>query len=200
MVLKKFWQRYSRKKRWWTILLDFSFMILVVAMLIPATRKPLSAFFIRHTLFSPSEIDEVVFMDRNSWSMGLTSIEDEEEFELERFKGKPVFVNFWATWCPPCIAEMPSIQSLYDDYKDEIAFVLVSNEKMNVIDNFLDKHAYSFPVYRLTSAVPSVFETSTIPSTYLIGPSGRILIDKKGAAKWDSRKMRKLIDDLLEKN
>jgi thiol-disulfide isomerase/thioredoxin len=196
--MKKLWQRYSRKKRWWTILLDFLFMGLLVAMLFPGTRKPVSAFLIRQTLFSPSEIDKVVYLSDDAWSMRLSSGLD-EHIALKDLKGKPVFVNFWATWCPPCVAEMPSIQNLYEEYKNEVEFVLISSEGNDVINAFMSKHGYALPVYSLLTSVPSVFETSTIPSTYLIAPSGRLLIRKTGAAKWDARKMKRLIDELLDK-
>lgn len=195
--MKKLWERYSRKKRWWTIVLDFVFMILVLAMLFPGTRKPLSAFFIRQTLFSPKEKKEVVFLSENDWEMRMSS-NSGEQVQLDDFRGKPVFLNFWATWCPPCIAEMPSIQKLHDEYKDEVAFVLISNEIPGVINSFMEKHEYTLPLYSLLSEVPSIFETSTIPATYLIAPSGRLIISKTGAAKWDSRKMKGLIDELLE--
>jgi thiol-disulfide isomerase/thioredoxin len=199
MFLKKFWEKYSRKKRWWTIALDFAFAALVIAMLFPATRKPLSAFLIRQTLFSPSQTEKVVYLSETDWALHLDSKTDvETTISLGDFKGKPVFLNFWATWCPPCIAEMPSIQELYDEYKDDVVFVLVSNESVDVVLDFFKKHEYSFPVYSLKSGVPAIFETSTIPSTYLIGPNGRLLISKTGAAKWNSGKIKSLLDDVIE--
>ncbi|WP_010664811.1 TlpA family protein disulfide reductase [Marinilabilia salmonicolor] len=196
-MLRKFWEKYSRKKRWWTIALDFIFAGLLIAMLFPATRKPLSAFLIRQTLFSPSEQEHVVYLSDKDWSMQLASEGEEGVMSLAQFQGKPVFLNFWATWCPPCIAEMPSIQELYDEYRNEVAFVLVSNESVDVIKSYFEKHGYSFPIYILRSGVPAVFETSTIPSTYLIGSNGRLLISKTGAAKWNSSKMKSLLDDLI---
>ncbi|MGM0375359.1 MAG: redoxin domain-containing protein [Bacteroidota bacterium] len=198
-ILKKGWERYRRKKRWWTIALDFLFIVLIVAMLFPATRKPLSAFFVRQTLLSPSDNDQVVFLSDSDWDMHIRQSEGDENMTLEKFHGRPVFLNFWATWCPPCIAEMPSIQELYDDYKDKVAFVLVSNESQEVIDAFMERHDYDLPVYSLTGNKPDIFETSTIPSTYFIGPSGRLLISKTGAARWNSRKVREMIDNQLEK-
>ncbi|MDI3520393.1 MAG: hypothetical protein PWR04_381, partial [Anaerophaga sp.] len=102
------------------------------------------------------------------------------------------------TWCPPCVAEMPSIQRLYDEYKDKVAFLLISNENAAVINRFIEKNEYSMPVYSLLSNVPAVFETSTIPSTYLVSPSGRLLISKTGAAKWDSPKIKKILNQLLQ--
>jgi hypothetical protein len=93
---------------------------------------------------------------------------------------------------------MPSIQRLYDEYKDEVAFILISNEDAGVISKFIEKNEYTMPVYSLLSNVPAVFETSTIPSTYLVAPSGRLLISKTGAAKWDSPKIKKMLDQLLQ--
>lgn len=197
-MIKKFWGKYSRKKRWWTITLDFVFAALLISMLFPATRKPLSAFLIRQTLFSPSETENIVYLSVDEWSMRLNSNADGKDIILGDFKGKPVFLNFWATWCPPCIAEMPSIKELYNEYKDDVAFVLVSNESTEVVNSFFEKHDYSFPVYSLSGDVPAIFETSTIPATYLIGTKGRLLISKTGAAKWDSGKMKSLLDKHIE--
>ena len=198
--LKNLWERYKRKKRWWSIALDFLFVALIVALLFPGTRKPVSAFLVRQTLFAPADHDKVTFLADRHWAMPIRELANEKgAMTLGDFQGKPVFLNFWATWCPPCIAEMPSIQDLYDDYKDEVAFVLISNESREVIDAFMERHDYTMPVFTLGGSVPPLFETSTIPSTYLIGPSGRLLIRKTGAARWDSRKVREMINGLLEK-
>ena len=196
--MKKLWERYSRKKHWWSIALDFLFILLLIGMLIPATRKPLSAFLIRQTLFSPSESDKVVYLEDKDWRLGFVSLEDGQNRQLKDFKGKPVFLNFWATWCPPCVAEMPTIQDLYNDYKDEVAFVLISNESTDVVNTFMKKHQYTLPLYSLRSNLPAVFKTSTIPTTFLIAPSGRVVISKSGAAKWDSEKIRNLLKQWSE--
>lgn len=198
--MKKLWEKYSRKKRWWSIALDFVFVLLLVGMLIPSTRKPLSAFLIRQTLFSPSEADEVVFLKESDWVMQILSADKPDVNELGDFKGKPVFLNFWGTWCPPCIAEMPSIQDLYDEYKDKVAFVLISRESSAVVQSFMEKNQYTLPAFSLKSSIPAIFETSTIPATFLISPSGRLVVQKNGAAKWDSGKMKNLLDDLIEKH
>lgn len=198
--MKKLWERYSRKKRWWSIALDFVFVLLLIGMLIPATRKPLSAFMIRQTLFSPSEADEVVFLNEGAWKMQIASEGSEDVMYLSDFEEKPVFLNFWATWCPPCIAEMPSIQDLYDEYKDKVAFVLISGESASVVEAFMEKNQYNLPVFSLKSSIPSIFETSTIPATFLISPSGRLVVQKNGAAKWDSQRIKKILDDLIEKH
>jgi thiol-disulfide isomerase/thioredoxin len=195
--MRKLWERYSRKKRWWSVVLDFVFFILLIGMLIPWTRKPLAAFFIRQTLFSPSESDKVVYLDEADWDLRFEEVGRLKELSLKDFKYRPVFLNFWATWCPPCIAEMPSIQELYDEYKEDVVFILISNESADVINAFMKKNKYSLPVYSITSRVPAIFETKTIPSTYLIGRSERLRIHKTGAAKWNSDKMKEILDKMI---
>ena len=64
-------------------------------------------------------------------------------------KEKPVFLSFWATWCPPCRAELPNIQRLHEKFGDRIAMVLASNEDVPVLEKFMLENDYDFPVYRL---------------------------------------------------
>ncbi len=196
-IFKKHWERYSRKKRWWSILLDFLFILLVLAMLFPGTRRPLSALLIRVTLFSPSDSRNVVYLSEQDQQFPLLSPTGEQTL-LAGMDGQPIFLNFWATWCPPCIAEMPSIQALYNEYGEDVAFVLVSNEPREVTQAFMKKHNYTLPTYSPLGSIPEVFDVSTIPATFLIGPNGRLLIHKTGAAKWDSRKVKTMIGELIE--
>ena len=117
---------------------------------------------------------------------------------LSELKGQVVFINFWATWCPPCIAEMPSIQNLYTDYKDKVEFLLVTNDPYSEINEFLSKNNYDFKILRPVTFNTSVFDVSTIPRTFLIDKTGRIIIDETGAANWNSDKVRLVIDNLLK--
>lgn len=195
--LSSIWMRYRQSKRWWSIVLDFLFLLLIVAMLVPATRKHLSAFVVRHTLLSPRESSKTIFLDDNDWAFRLVDYNG-NVVELEQLKGKPVFINFWATWCPPCIAELPSIQKLYDRYSDKAHFIFISNEIPEDVNRFMKKRGYSFPLYAIAGPIPDAFETSTIPATYLISKGGRLVLYKTGAAKWDSRKMFRLMDRLVE--
>jgi thiol-disulfide isomerase/thioredoxin len=167
-------------------------------MLIPQTRKPIQVLLNKGmALFSPSTIDvskQVVLKDYDWKLKDVTGI----LFDFEEAKRKVVLVNFWATWCPPCIAEMPSFQNLYNDYKDKIEFVFVSNEERSVIQEFLNDKGYTFDVVIPMTKYPDVFDVSTIPRTFLIDKTGRIVIDKTGAANWNSKSVRTTIDNLLK--
>ncbi|MGB5418505.1 TlpA family protein disulfide reductase [Algibacter sp.] len=132
------------------------------------------------------------------YNWGLKNKEG-DVFNFKSTKGKVVLLNFWATWCPPCIAEMPSMQDLYTDYKDKIEFVFVSNEDFTVINKFMAKNGYDFQVYNPVTQYPENFDISSIPRTFLIGKSGNIVIDKTGAANWNGDSVRETIETLIKK-
>lgn len=170
-------------------------LIIVVALFIfPSSR----VWITRQLTFSPSieKSERRVDIDSYNWNLkGLNT----QSVNFESFKGKVVFVNFWATWCPPCKAEMPMIQSLYDDYKDKIEFVFITNEPWNLVEKFYTKYNYNLPSYNSLSAPPEKFsETNSIPASYLIDKKGTIMVSKVGAANWNSDKIRKLLDKLIE--
>lgn len=119
------------------------------------------------------------------------------EFNFKEVKGKVVLINFWATWCPPCIAEMPSFQNLYEDYKDKVVFMFVSQDQEPRVERFIQKKEYTLPVYYEKSTTPKQLFSKSIPSTYLIDKDGKIIVAKTGAADWNSAETRGLLDGLL---
>ncbi len=195
--IKKRWQKYKSNKRWWSIALDFIFFALIVAMIFPASRKEVSAFLVRQTLLSPRASSNTTFLSDDDWSFRLVE-NNGEVVELSDLKGAPIFVNYWATWCPPCIAEMPSIQNLYDNYNGKVHFLFINNEDPTVVRSFMDKHGYELPLHNIVGRIPDLFETSTLPTTIVISPKGRVVLYKTGAARWDSNKMFKMMDEMIE--
>lgn len=102
------------------------------------------------------------------------------------FKGKTVFLNFWATWCGPCRAEMPGIQSLYEKTKGKgIEFVAVSWEDPAKVRNFIAQQKYSFPVYTFSRPSPKAYASTGIPVTFILSPDGKIVKQQVGAIDWD---------------
>ena len=114
------------------------------------------------------------------------------------YKGKVVFVNFWATWCPPCIAEMPDIHDLYTEMEStDIKFVLIAlDDDFQKAKNFVKKKEFDFPIYQLASPLPKVFESSAIPTTYVISPEGKIVVSKSGMAKYHTKKFKNFLKEL----
>lgn len=173
------------------------FLIVILLLVIPQTRQPIQVFFHKGLAkISPSTItnsDQEKLTDYN-WNL---VDQNGKPFNLEKAKEKVIFINFWATWCPPCIAEMPSIEALYKDYNDKVVFLLVSDEKPEKIKAFNTKNNYSFNFYNPVSPPPSSFETRSIPRTFVVDKSGNIVIDKGGAANWNSKTVRETLDRLL---
>ncbi|WP_338356845.1 TlpA disulfide reductase family protein [Yeosuana marina] len=174
------------------------FLLIIAILIIPQTRKPIQIFLNKGlALISPSVESKEKQTALKSYDWKLKN-ENGKVFNFESTKGKVVFVNFWATWCPPCIAEMPSIQKLYTDYQDKVIFLFVTSDFYSDINPFLDKNKYSFKVYRPLDGSTGLFDVPSIPRTFLIDQNGNIVIDESGAANWNSDKVRATIDGLLK--
>lgn len=129
---------------------------------------------------------------------------DGSTFEFEEARGKVVFINFWASWCAPCIAEMPNIQELYEDYKgnDEIMFVMIGLDREPETSHaFIERKGYTFPVYTpdYNDGIPAVYEAPSIPTTYVISRKGKIIMKKVGMANYDTDKFHKFLDKQIAK-
>jgi len=181
-------------KKNWSNLLFGAFILL---MIVPQTRMPIQVIIQRFISFSPSEIDKEDRAILNGYDWNLSSI-NSEKMNLSQSEGKVVLINFWATWCPPCVAEMPELQELYDTYGDKVDFYFVTNEKPETVNFFLEKKGYELPVYIQIEQSPTVLESSSLPTTYLLSKSGEIVMRKTGAASWNSDKVHQVLDELLK--
>tara|TARA_R110002049_G_scaffold45852_2_gene133325 strand:+ start:12158 stop:12733 length:576 start_codon:yes stop_codon:yes gene_type:complete len=144
---------------------------------------------------TPVEEREQQFLSSYHWELKDS---ENNNFNFEEAKGHVVLLNFWATWCPPCIAEMPGLQELYDDYGDKVTFLFVAQDQEKRVQKFILKKEYTLPVYYEKSTTPKQLFSKSIPSTYLIGKDGKIVVAKTGAADWNSSTSRALIDGLLK--
>lgn len=166
-------------------------------LLIPQTGMPIKVLVNRLIAFSPSEVaaEEVAILEDYDWS--LVSVEG-NPLNFSQSEGKVVFVNLWATWCPPCVAEMPSLQKLYDRYGDRMDFYFISSETSEKLENFLQKKRYNFPVYIESKSLPKILQTRSIPTTYLISKEGKIVMNETKAANWNSEKAHAIVEALLQ--
>ena len=123
--------------------------------------------------------------------------ENDQLVSLKDMPKQPYFINFWATWCPPCIAEMPGIANLYADKKDEVNFVLVSfDTDFEKAKAFKAKKGFDFPIYRIAYDLPDMYNTGSLPTTILINAQGQLALTHMGMADYDTEAFREYLEEL----
>lgn len=114
-----------------------------------------------------------------------------DTFEMADLQGKVILINFWATWCGPCVGEMPAFESLYADYADnpDVAIVAVDvEEKKKAVDYFAEVNGYTFPIaYDEQGKIGNRYPTSGIPYTVIVGKDGYIRTIHLGARDADTQ-------------
>ncbi|MBQ8514807.1 MAG: TlpA family protein disulfide reductase [Ruminococcus sp.] len=127
---------------------------------------------------------------------------DGHEVQLSEYFGKPVVINFWATWCGPCKSELPAFDNLYQEYGDEIHFLMVnltdgSRETIEGVEAYLSETGYTFPVYFDTEYIASyTYGAYSIPLSVFIDSGGNIVQSHVGAMDEDT--LRAYIDLIVE--
>jgi len=117
---------------------------------------------------------------------------------LEPLSGKVIFLNVWASWCAPCMAELPFIERLYNDIADDrIAFAMLSvDDSREAAARLIAGRGYTFPVYFLDGPLPAPYSRAVVPTTYVIDPDGRLAMIHTGMANYDSDRFRAFLVDL----
>ncbi|GEM64900.1 alkyl hydroperoxide reductase [Sphingobacterium faecium NBRC 15299] len=139
-----------------------------------------------------SQANEVSFIDENGKDITLSSL-----------KGKVVFINFWATWCPPCIHEMPSINSLKQSFKEnnEIIFLMVDVDgMMDKSKAFMAENKYDLQVYAPHGEIPSEFLGNAIPTTVILNKKGELVDRLEGGRDYADPAIKKSLDKLIQIN
>lgn len=112
-----------------------------------------------------------------------------QTISLGDFKGDVIFINLWASWCPPCVAEMPTIQTLKNNIgsRDDIHFLLISlDQEREKAVVFMKSKEFDIPYYFPASGIPSKLSSPYLPTTYVISKKGRIVYKKEGIADYSS--------------
>ena len=186
-------------KKMWQNILFYGFVLFLFTLYGKSTRAKLTqgVTYVKSMLLSPkaTKIEDRVAIP--TLDVTLKQIHSARTINLNLYKNKVIFINYWATWCPPCVAEMPSIQSLYNDYNDKIAFVFITSDSKEKVENFYKSNNYKLPTYSLASTPPSILNTRSLPTTFIVDKNGRLVLKETGASNWNSSKERQLLDNLL---
>lgn len=135
---------------------------------------------------------------------------DGDTASLADYRGRVVMLNIWATWCPPCVTELPSMQRVYEAYADrglEILAVAVDHRPgerqadgrvVGVVSEFVDRFGLTFPVaLDPTGGTERLLEVNYLPTTFLIDRQGRIRAREVGGRYWDAETHIEMIESLL---
>lgn len=122
------------------------------------------------------------------------------EVSLSDYAGKVIFLNFWATWCGPCKAEMPTMEDLYTDLQNEDFVVIAVNqqEEAEIVQDFIDGTGFTFPIILDSDGIINVqYGIRGIPTTFIIDTDGNVLAGKVGTHNYDGELYRSLFRNLM---
>ncbi|MDF0720171.1 TlpA disulfide reductase family protein [Kaistella sp. PBT33-4] len=115
-------------------------------------------------------------------------------------RGKVVFINFWASWCPPCRAEFPSIETLYTQFKNnpDMVFLTINEDNDPAAGKaYLEKEKFSVPMYQSNGNVPAEIYSGSLPTTVVLDKKGKVRLHHAGFANYASDKFVKQIEELI---
>ncbi|MBD0851086.1 TlpA family protein disulfide reductase [Maribacter arenosus] len=145
---------------------------------------------------SPNIIDEPSRQQMTSYDWQLKNA-DWDFFNLQKSRGKVLFINFWASWKLPSEAELKGIQELYEEYKGQVDFYIITNEERPPVEEFMQLKKFTFPVTYLIIGEPAPFEILDPPGTYIIDRNGYIVVKEDDISDWDRKKIKELLNDLV---
>ena len=124
-----------------------------------------------------------------------------DSIKVGAFAGKISLLNFWATWCPPCRAEMPSIERLHKQMSGTNFQIIAVNsgEHRSQVASFIEKNKYTFPIYLdASNELSSIFAARGLPSTYLVNKEGKVIAVRIGAMEYDQAALIKVLKELAD--
>jgi len=178
---------------------DVVFLVIIILLIVPTTRVQIQIVVHKGLSYimplNPIEKENQVTINYNDW---ILRSQNEADLKASTLENQVVLINFWATWCPPCIAEMPELNQLYNDYNQKMKFLFITNDNFERVKKFLTNNDYNFEAHQSVNQTPNYLKTSTIPRTLIIDKNGKVIVDKTGALNWNSKKSRKLLDQLID--
>ncbi|MGK6353209.1 TlpA family protein disulfide reductase [Parapedobacter sp. DT-150] len=180
-------------------------LFIVVLALTPDTRAWVSRGLMAMGLYKPdltAGADQVAQPSAGATGKPSVFFTDGEGHRIDAAnqQGKVVFINFWATWCPPCIAEMPSIDKLYQQFKDneQVVFVMVDvDNQYEKSKQFMDSKKLSLPIHVPSGEIPGNWLGSAIPTTLILDKQGQVATRHEGMADYSRPEVAEFIHKLI---
>ncbi len=183
-----------------TLLNVLFYGLLLTFLLVPSAKAIMLRCLMEIGLFKPSDPEMTYQASFQPTSILFKDIHGRTH-SLADLEGKVVFINFWATWCPPCLAEMPSIHRLYKRFENDpkVVFLLVDADgDLKKSKTYMDKKAYSMPLYEMGSAIPEALFKGSLPTTLVFDKKGRLSFQGEGVANYASPKFVTFIEALIK--
>ncbi len=124
-----------------------------------------------------------------------------KKLDLTKEKGRYLVVHFWATWCPPCVEEIPALSQFWDAYRnrgDVTLYAISVNKNWKEVEDFSKKNPNRLPMYRDPDAATAQrFGTTQYPETYIVNKAGRVIYRFQGGIQWTDPDVRKRFEQLL---
>lgn len=170
---------------------NWIFLILIVLLLFVPEFKAFVLKGLTYTgLFNATAKEQVVTSDDlNSHPFSMVA-HTGKEISSETLTNKVVFINFWASWCAPCVAEFADIEALYQELKNnpEIVFITLNHDKTPAKGlEFMQKKKYSIPVYELKNQVSRNWFKGTLPTTLVLNKKGKVVFQKENLANYNTK-------------
>lgn len=175
-------------------------LFIIAMLLIPDVKSSVIQVLMNVGLFQPQITEHQkngneAYVDNSVAFKG----QDGETISLNDLKGKVVFINFWATWCPPCIAEMPAINKMSQQFKDDhnVVILMVDADKdLKKSVQFMKRRKYQLSVFTPATSIPENMFQGSLPTTLVIDKKGQIVYKHEGAASYKNQKFIDFIDKL----
>jgi peroxiredoxin len=177
-----------------------AFVVLVGSVLVLMTQH--HAGRTRSLSSEQSRSEETVAAGSRAANFKLEAL-DGHTVSLDQLRGKVIFLNVWATWCGPCREEMPSMQTLYDDFKNNKDFVMLAvsqdTKGRSVVAPYVEKNGFHFTILLdPENKVSETYDMSGVPETFIIDRKGQIVAHHMGAFDWSRPDVRDALQQLLD--
>jgi thiol-disulfide isomerase/thioredoxin len=185
---------WKKEIKSWGLILSL-FALLYFTGMLPVIQGAIQSVFLYTGLITP-KLERVDLTELDFDYQGRFLDFEGREINLESYRGKTLFINLWASWCGPCRAEMPHISELYKSLENEptIEFLLVGlDNDIEKSRKFLEGKSWSFPTAHASFGLNSSLQSSSIPTTLVISPAGKIIFYQEGMSNFNTDEFREFL-------